>query len=65
MPTVRIREDEPFEVALKRFRKQCQKAGIYSELKKREYYDKPSVKRKKKAMAARKRALKRKKKTGE
>jgi small subunit ribosomal protein S21 len=44
---------------LKRFKKQCEKAGILSEIKKREHYDKPSVKRKKKAIAARKRAMKR------
>jgi small subunit ribosomal protein S21 len=41
-----------------RFKKQCEKAGILSELKRREYYDKPSVRKKKKAAAARKRALK-------
>ena len=60
MPVVRIREGEPFEAALKRFKKECQKFGILSELKRREYYEKPSVKRKKKALAARKRAQKRK-----
>ncbi|MBW2147061.1 MAG: 30S ribosomal protein S21 [Deltaproteobacteria bacterium] len=59
MPGVRIRESESFESALKRFKKQCDKAGILSELRKREHYEKPSVKRKKKALAARKRALKR------
>jgi small subunit ribosomal protein S21 len=59
MPCVRIKEDEPFELALRRFKKQCEKAGILSEIKKREHYEKPSVKRKRKALAARKRALKR------
>lgn len=59
MPSVRIREGEPFEVAIKRFKKQCEKGGILAEIRKREHYEKPSVKRKKKAMAARKRALKR------
>ncbi len=54
-----VREDEPFEQALKRFKKACEKAGILSEIKKREYYEKPSVRRKKKLMAARKRLLKR------
>jgi len=44
---------------MKRFKKQCEKAGILSEVKKREHYEKPSVKRKRKAMAARKKALKR------
>ena len=58
MPVIKVRDNEPFEVAMKRFKKQCEKAGILSELKRREYYDKPSVRRKKKAAAARKRALK-------
>jgi small subunit ribosomal protein S21 len=58
MPVIKIRETEPFEVAMKRFKKQCEKAGILSELKRREYYDKPSIRKKKKAAAARKRALK-------
>nr|WP_238976314.1 30S ribosomal protein S21 [Leptospirillum ferriphilum] len=44
---------------MKRFKKQCEKAGILSEIKKREHYEKPSVRRKKKALAARKKALKR------
>ena len=57
-PVIKIRENEPFEIAMKRFKKQCEKAGILSELKRREYYDKPSVRKKKKAAAARKRALK-------
>jgi small subunit ribosomal protein S21 len=60
MPIVRIRENESFENALKKFKKQCEKEGILSEIKKREHYDKPSVKKKKKAIAARKRAIKRK-----
>ncbi len=59
MPFVRVRESESFENALKKFKKQCEKEGILSELKKREHYDKPSAKRKKKALAARKKALKR------
>jgi small subunit ribosomal protein S21 len=59
MPAVRVKQNEPFESALKRFKKQCEKAGILSEIKKREHYEKPSVKRKRKAMAARKKALKR------
>jgi small subunit ribosomal protein S21 len=62
MPGVRIKEGESFESALKRFKKQCEKAGILSEIRKREHYDKPSVKKKKKAIAARKRAMKRTKK---
>jgi len=59
MPFVRVRESESFENALKKFKKQCEKEGILSEIKKREHYDKPSAKKKKKALAARKKALKR------
>lgn len=55
---VRIREGEAFEQAFRRFKKACEKAGILSEIKKREHFEKPSVRRKKKSLAARKRALK-------
>jgi small subunit ribosomal protein S21 len=58
MPGVKINEDEPFEVALRRFKKQCERAGILSELRKRQFYEKPSIRRKKKSLAARKRSLK-------
>ena len=59
MTGVRVKENESFESALKRLKKQCEKAGILSDVKKREHYEKPSVRRKKKALAARKKALKR------
>ncbi len=62
MPGVRVKDVEPFEFALKKFKKQCEKAGILSEMRKREHYEKPSIKRKKKAIAARKRALKKQRK---
>ncbi|HOI15784.1 MAG: 30S ribosomal protein S21 [Geobacteraceae bacterium] len=62
MPGVRVKENESFELALKRFKKQCEKAGILSEVRKREHYEKPSIKKKKKAIAARKRALKKQRK---
>ena len=58
MVGIRIREGESFEGAVKRFKRSCEKAGILSELRKREHYEKPSVKRKKKSIAARKRATK-------
>ena len=58
MPLVKVKDNESFEQAMRRFKKQCEKAGILSELRRREYYDKPSVRKKKKAAAARKRALK-------
>ena len=50
MPAVIVREGESFESALKRFKKQCEKTGILSEIKKREHYEKPSVKKKKKML---------------
>ncbi len=59
MAGVRVKDNEPLESAIRRFKKQCEKAGILSELRKREHYEKPSVKRKKKVLAARKRALRR------
>jgi ribosomal protein S21 len=59
MPSVTVKGDESFESALRRFKKQCEKAGVLSELRRREHYEKPSVRRKKKAMAARKKAMKR------
>jgi len=58
MTSVEVREDESFESALRRFKKQCEKAGVLSELRKREHYEKPSVRKKKKAMAARKKMAK-------
>lgn len=58
MPVVKIKENESFENALRRFKKQCERAGIFSEVRKREHYEKPSIKRKKKALAARKKSVK-------
>jgi len=58
MTNIRIRDGESFEGAVRRFKKSCEKAGILSELRKREHYEKPSIKKKKKAIAAQKRALK-------
>ena len=58
MPIVKIREGEPFESAIRRFKKQCEKAGILTELRKREHFEKPSVVLKRKSIAARKRGAK-------
>jgi small subunit ribosomal protein S21 len=58
MTTVRVKEGETIEAALKRFKKATEKAGILSEVRKREHYEKPSVRRKKKEIAAKKRAVK-------
>ncbi len=62
MPGIKVKESESFELVLKKFKKQCEKAGILSEIRKREHFEKPSIKRKKKAIAARKRALKKQRK---
>jgi small subunit ribosomal protein S21 len=64
MTLVKLKDNESFEIAMKRFKKACEKAGILSELRRREYYDKPSVRKKKKEIAARKRALKKIRRTG-
>lgn len=58
MPSVRVKEHEPFEVALRRFRRSCEKAGVFAEVRRREFYEKPTAVRKRKAAAARKRELK-------
>jgi small subunit ribosomal protein S21 len=63
MPAVVVRDGESFESALRRFKKLCEKTGILSEIKKREHFEKPSVKRKKKMLAAKKRALKKMRRT--
>jgi small subunit ribosomal protein S21 len=57
MAGVRLKDNEPIESAIRRFKKQCEKAGILAELRKREHYEKPSVRRKRKAIAAKKRFL--------
>jgi small subunit ribosomal protein S21 len=57
MPVVHVREDESFENALRRFKRKCEKAGVLTELKKRQHFEKPSVKRKRKAIQARKKML--------
>ena len=58
MSEVRVGENESFENALKRFKRQCARNGVIAEVRKREHYMKPSVKRKKKSEAARKAANK-------
>ena len=58
MPRIKIRDGEHFDNALRRFKKVCERFGILSEIKKREFYEKPSIYKKKKAISARKRLLK-------
>ena len=55
MSEVHLKENESLDNALKRFKRSCAKAGVLQEVRKREHYEKPSVKRKKKSEAARKR----------
>ncbi|NLP18630.1 MAG: 30S ribosomal protein S21 [Firmicutes bacterium] len=59
MAQVRKRRNESLDSALRRFRRQCRKAGVFSEARKREVYEKPSVRRKRKSEAARKRQARR------
>ncbi|MBQ4576079.1 MAG: 30S ribosomal protein S21 [Clostridia bacterium] len=58
MAEIKVKDGETLDSALRRFKRQCARSGVLSELKKREHYDKPSVKRKKKSEAARKRKYK-------
>lgn len=58
MPSVRVKENEAFDIALRRFKRACEKAGIMSELRRREHYEKPTTVRKRKKAAAVKRHLK-------
>ena len=55
MSNIIVKENETLDSALRRFKRSCAKAGIQQEIRKREHYEKPSVKRKKKSEAARKR----------
>jgi small subunit ribosomal protein S21 len=57
VPLVTVREDESFEGALRRFKRKCEKSGILTELKKRQHFEKPSVKRKRKEVQARKKMM--------
>lgn len=59
MPAVQVRDEESFENALRRFKRKCEKSGILTELKKRQYFEKPSVKKKRKLMQARKKEIRR------
>ncbi len=58
MPNVRVKENEPFEVAMRRFKRSCEKAGVLAEVRRREFYEKPTSERKRKAAAAVKRYAK-------
>ena len=58
MPSIKVKENEPFDVALRRFKRSCEKAGLIAEVRKREHYEKPTTIRKRAAAAAVKRHAK-------
>lgn len=58
MPSVKVKDNEPFDVALRRFKRSCEKAGILAEVRRREAYEKPTTQRKRAAAAAVKRHAK-------
>lgn len=60
MPGVSIKDGESFESALRRFKKQCEKSGVLADIRKKEFFEKPSIRKKKKSHSARIRAAKRK-----
>ena len=59
MPAIRVKENEPFEVAIRRFKRTVEKTGLLTELRSREFYEKPTAERKRKRAAAVKRHYKR------
>ncbi len=59
MIEIRVKDSENFEAALRRFKKEVQQSGVLSEMRRREHYEKPSVKKKQKILAAKKKARKR------
>lgn len=63
LPGILLDDSDNFEIALRRFKKQVEKAGVLSELKKRQHYEKPSVQEKKKKAAAKKRLVKKMRKS--
>ncbi len=58
MAEIKVKDNESLDSALRRFKRQCARSGVLAELRKREHYEKPSVKRMKKSEAARKRKYK-------
>jgi small subunit ribosomal protein S21 len=58
MPVIKVRENEPFDVALRRFKRSCEKAGVLAEVRRREFYEKPTTERKRAKASAVKRHAK-------
>ncbi len=57
MTVVRVHEDEPFETALRKFRHKCKKAGIFAEVRKRRYHEKPSARKRRKILSAKRQTM--------
>ena len=64
MPAITVRPNQPLDKVLRIFKKQCEKAGIIADARKHTAYEKPSIKKRKKSEAARKRAQKQRRKMG-
>ncbi len=58
MPIIKVRDNEPFDLALRRFKRSCEKAGILAEVRRREFYEKPTTERKRAKASAKKRLSK-------
>ena len=58
MAEIRVKENESLDSALRRFKRKCSRDGIIGDLRRKEFYERPSIRRKKKAEAARKRSIK-------
>jgi len=58
MPSIKVKENEPFDIAIRRFKRSCEKAGVLAEVRRREFYEKPTAERKRKSAAAVKRLQK-------
>ncbi|MGI9251679.1 MAG: 30S ribosomal protein S21 [Pseudohongiellaceae bacterium] len=58
MPQIKLKENEPFDIGLRRFKRSCERAGVLAEVRRREFYEKPTSVRKRKAAAAVKRHIK-------
>ena len=52
MPSIKVKENEPFDIAIRRFRRACEKAGVLTEIRKREFYEKPTSVRKRKSSSS-------------
>ena len=63
MPLIKVREDESLENALKRFKRKCEKSGILTEIKKRQHFEKPSVRKRRKSREAERRRRRKERRT--